>query len=324
MNVIQLLFDYSVKADRSKLGGRIGGALARRVLRRAGFRTTIVSVDGVLIDFPVTHGQPHLWARNPNNSKCLGRVARAVALKYPESLMIDVGANIGDSSAIIRSAGVENRILAIEGVNQFYAVLHTNAVKLGNIDTVNCFVGTKSEIASPSVKVMASGNAVVGMINKEKNKDNQEPEIEFSSLTGIVENRAPDTTVKLIKTDIEGFDIPVIDSSIDLITSHRPVIFMELHVSDGDEVNTQVSWKSLFAALQTAGYDRAFYWHNSDDLMALVRLDDTEGLEVLNQFYRNRHGHMYADVCIVHAQDSEISSAILTAELANARSMRPS
>ncbi|MET0218106.1 MAG: FkbM family methyltransferase [Burkholderiales bacterium] len=284
------------------------------------------SVDGCEIYFPALHETPFHWKFMPDNSKSLGRIAMACAGNYPESVIVDVGANVGDSAAIIRSRGVRNRIISVEGVAEFHDVLVRNAELLGDVTPVLAFVAASEHRAAANLRVVPGGNAVVY-----ENPDDfgiragSLPMIdgEFLKLEQVVGQHAPGATVKLLKTDIEGYDLPVLNGSLEFIARHRPLVYLELHVSGQDEQVRGVSWRDLWSNLRELGYAQALYWYNSDDFLCMLDLNrDDHVIRDIHDYFRNRSGRLYLDVCLIHGEDAALAETVYAGEKLHAQALR--
>lgn len=279
------------------------------------------SVDGCEIYFPALHETLFCWKFDPDNSKSIGRVAAVCAEAYPSSVILDVGANVGDSAAIIRSQGVRNTIVAVEGAAEFYQVLARNAQLLGSIVPVLSFVGAVPRTAMAKLVVLAGGNAVVH--ERSGAEAACERRIEFITLDQVVERHAPGARVKLVKTDIEGYDLPVLNGSLDFIATHRPVVYLELHVSSGDEQSRGASWRDLWSNLRRLGYTKALYWYNSNDFLCMLDLNRDESvIQDIHDYFRNRSGRLYLDVCLLHGEDAALAEAIHARERLHAQTLR--
>ena len=284
------------------------------------------SIDGREIYFPALHETPFHWKFVPDNSKSLGRIAAACANKYPQSVIVDVGANVGDSAAIIRSCGVRNRIISVEGVAEFHEVLVRNAELLGDVIPVLAFIAASEHRASANLRVLPGGNAVVYETPDAFGipaGSMQSIEGEFLSIDQVVERHAPGATVKLLKTDIEGYDLPVLHGSLEFIGRHRPIVYLELHVSSQDEQVRGVSWRDLWSKLRALGYAKALYWYNSDDFLCMLDLERDDSVTGdIHDYFRNRAGRLYLDVCLIHGEDSGLAEAVYAGEKSLARSLR--
>src|SRR5215468_3310141 len=75
----------------------------REWLVRHGDPVVQFDLDGSKMLAPLSHELPLTRKRLPCYSANLGRIAAQVKGKYPDLTVIDIGANIGDSAAIVRS-----------------------------------------------------------------------------------------------------------------------------------------------------------------------------------------------------------------------------
>jgi hypothetical protein len=81
---------------------------------------------------------------NPSFNSELGRIASSVYTKYPEMVGVDVGANIGDTAAIIRSA-CPAPIVCVEGDELLANVLTENLRVLGDASVVQLYLSDSRE-----------------------------------------------------------------------------------------------------------------------------------------------------------------------------------
>ena len=304
--------------------GRVASKLFRLATKNAG-ASVVYSVDGILLGVPPSHGTPFLWCVNKDYSKSLGRIAAACSRKYPNSVLIDIGANIGDSAAIIRSQGVKNTIISVEGVQKFFDILQSNIPQLGNTIPVKAFIGTSHSHTYVKIRVTDAGNAHIYEDAEDygTEKTGLDTRAEFITITDLAKRYASDDEVKLIKTDIECYDIPVLNGSLDFISRHLPVIFLELHIRDIDEKVKGVSWRDMWSNLKRLGYSKALYWYNSCDFLCMLDLDTDESvIDDIHGYLRNRAGLIYADVCLIHKNDDDLADAAYKLEKQHAIDLR--
>ena len=332
--MLQTVFNYAININHPNVASRfqyhlnrLQYYLAKKIIKIISNKDSLVvySVDGIDIKFPPQHGTPYEWKFNREYSKSLGRIAKAMYSKYPDSTIIDAGANVGDSAAIIRSAGVDNLIISIEGFKEYYDILCLNAKSMGNVVPVSCFLDSVEHESKINLRTGGIGNTV---IYEDKDLYTQKAVVEsidvkFRSLKYIIDNFSPNAQVKLLKTDIEGYDIPVINGSMDIINQHKPIIFFELHISSMEEKGKGVTWRELFSNLKKASYKKAMFWRNSNEYELTVELDDDCVLEDVIEYYRNRKGLIYADVCVIHESDLDLAEQMRKAERLYALKLRP-
>ncbi|MEY3402197.1 MAG: hypothetical protein RLZZ86_1812, partial [Cyanobacteriota bacterium] len=72
--------------------------------------------------------------------RILGIIAKYVFVKYPDTTAIDIGANVGDTAALIQEFQ-PIPTLCIEGNPEYFSFLERNAQIIGNIEIAYCFIG---------------------------------------------------------------------------------------------------------------------------------------------------------------------------------------
>lgn len=93
------------------------------------------------IVLPRGHTLDHFRSRWQRYDQTLEDIAFIVHEKYPDATVIDVGANVGDTAAVI-CARQDLPVLAIEGNSRFIPYLRENARRLGpHVEVLECFVG---------------------------------------------------------------------------------------------------------------------------------------------------------------------------------------
>jgi FkbM family methyltransferase len=277
------------------------------------------------LTMPLKHQFPVMEKYDPEQSKSIGRVARIVSDKYPDSVFFDIGANVGDTAAIMRTYA-PNTIYAVEGVDYFYRLLEKNAASIAAIHPVKAYISYDNQDRDVQLKVMASGNAVVYPDNDLFGTDTQgstNERIETTTLEQLVKKLGITKPVKFLKTDIEGLDLPVLNASIDFIAANKPVLYFECHVCNAFDTSYGVTFIDFASSLRQIGYVAMLYWDNSREFQHAIALDDTALLMDFDALYRNRNGFRYADVCMVHADDADIAQSIRISEREHFVSQRP-
>jgi hypothetical protein len=72
------------------------------------------------------YGFPNYYNRFPLYGKNIQLLGKLVSGKYPDGTFIDIGANIGDTIALWRTAGVKNHIEAYESNLKYFKLLDRN------------------------------------------------------------------------------------------------------------------------------------------------------------------------------------------------------
>ena len=135
------------------------------------------------------------------------------------SVILDIGANVGSHSlywAIERKA---QKVYSFEPYTQTYEILETN-IKLNNLEKIvfPSNKGLSNETCNAKVKSFWERN--VGGTSFEKNS---EGDFEFVSVDSL---NIPEK-IDLIKIDVEGHEMEVLEGAIKTIFNNKPIIVIE-------------------------------------------------------------------------------------------------
>lgn len=310
--IIQLIFDY---INNSKKNIYFKIKLKLFLLFRSIISNKLIKykIKNQTIYFPVLHGTLQTWMRSPNYSLNLGRVCKIYSDKYCENSIIDIGANIGDSCAIIRGHGVKNKIIAVEGVKNFYDVLLKNIDLLRNVIPVEKFI-TIGDNNNLKLRTLNDYNASLVYDEKlYKNETITLKELDTNkqiSLEGLL-NKFDCKDFKFLKIDIEGLDLPLLIQNLNLISQYQPIIFFECHVDEILEKVHDYKIVDFLHSLRKLNYEKISFWNEDGDFILnsdLSRIDQ-EILDILNK-YKNKWGKNYLDICTYHKNDSDIAEKV--------------
>ncbi|HUI60605.1 MAG TPA: hypothetical protein VLX90_10300, partial [Steroidobacteraceae bacterium] len=149
---------------------------------------------------PVDHALDRYQAKWKRYDRALGEIARLVWQKYPNSTAVDIGANVGDSAALINTYH-DIPTLCIEGGEAFLAFLRENARRIGpHVVVEAAFVG---DSASANVYALQSTEAGTAKLVSDPNRA---ADIRVRSLDALLSGAAGFSHPRLIKTDTDGFD----------------------------------------------------------------------------------------------------------------------
>lgn len=84
------------------------------------------------IKIPFSHNLPVVIISHKNYNTNLPRIAIYVNSKYPDSSIIDIGANVGDTAALLRSF-TDYPITCVEGDTKFFDLLKSNTQQMKGI-----------------------------------------------------------------------------------------------------------------------------------------------------------------------------------------------
>ncbi len=150
----------------------------------------------------------------------LDRICAAL-LTDPAGVVLDVGANIGTTSAIFSQHVPDGQIYAFEPGPNVFAALQANVAAngLGNVEPLNLAVAAK-----PGTIRFAEDAAFGHIVS-----DGSGCDTAAVSIDDFVTSRAL-KRVDLIKIDVEGFEKGVLEGAVETIARFAPTIYMEFNL----------------------------------------------------------------------------------------------
>jgi FkbM family methyltransferase len=240
---------------------------ARKALVRLGDPVVRHRVGAIELELPLSHELPFYRHDHPDYDRPIARIARELA-----GPVVDIGANVGDTAAAIRTE-TDVPILCVEGDERFFALLARNAKRLGDVELEQAFVD-----APARGRVRRSA----GTAQIERGPD----ELPAKPLTRVLDDHPRFARPALLKLDTDGMDLPILRANIEFLARLRPVVFFEYDPHLGAEPD-------VFELLREAGYRRAEWFENTGTIARTVQLP-----EHLHEWYVGHGGSRYADVCV--------------------------
>jgi FkbM family methyltransferase len=264
-----------------------------------------VQVGRFKISMPANNVQLVHYMLYPDLNSQLGRLALVIAKKYPNMTTIDVGANVGDTIAVIKSA-VDTPIIGIEGDDLSYAFLEKNCRQFSNVTTIKTFLGEKSQDVKAELKKSGWNTTIVPTSEGEA--------ISFRTLDEVLatEQMKP-AGIKLLKTDVEGFDTIVLRGAYKTIETNRPVLFFEYNRDRMQEIG-EAGLPTLLG-FGNYGYNKIVFFDHKGRLLMSTSMKNKDEITYLHQYARGKNNLLgYYDICIFHQQDDDIADEFLKIE----------
>ncbi len=262
------------------------------------------TIEGQSLILPISSDLPLILDVLPQYSTNIVRIVEGVHKAYPDLTIVDIGANIGDTVAMLR-AKVRCPVLCIEGNDVFFGILKENVRDLGpEIFLENSFIGAESKETSGRV-IAERGTARIEVTPGKST-------VSFLALRDVLTRHPQFGQAKFIKIDTDGFDCQILQGNMELLAQLKPVVFFEYDPrlfsplkKDGFEV---------FESLRGAGYTETLVYDNTGDYLLSARLEDQRLLKDVDQFYRGRLDR-YCDICAFHREDEALVKQIRESEV---------
>jgi FkbM family methyltransferase len=263
------------------------------------------SLGSYRLRVPLSHELPFYKRRLPGYALNLGKVSLYAGRKYPDLTMIDIGANVGDSIAIVRNYS-DHPVLCLEGEPRFFQLLKENTRHLPAVEIEQTFIGAVGDQVS---SVSASrGNAEVRLGSAPSRAN-------ICSLSEALSRHPRFATAKLLKIDAEGFDCRIIAAEAGLLRRAKPVLFFEYDPKSSELVGQQAF--PVFAQLSSLGYSTILVYQNVGRYLMSLNLNQNDALEDLHHLISDLGG--YCDVVAFHREDADLAISLRASEYASRR-----
>ncbi|MFK7891364.1 MAG: FkbM family methyltransferase [Granulosicoccus sp.] len=207
-------------------------------------------LNGSFIELDYTHSLPDYQKEHPSYDRFLPHLVKYLP---DNSVVIDVGANIGDTLVAMVGSNSSLEYISIEADDEFFSDLEKNAELLRatneklKITTVKQLVG----IDVDDVSLAGSGGTKYAVPGggqlKSKSLDKTLGELNIDQLS-----------LSLLKTDVDGYDWDIIRSSYNVL-KHCPYVFFECEYKNDSQLK---EYKDLFDELITRGYTKFAFFDN--------------------------------------------------------------
>jgi FkbM family methyltransferase len=304
----QWLLDMALNTPVTGLGNcaryRLFRGLRRLRLLISDPRVTF-SLRAYNLRVPLSHELPFYRRHFADYAANLGRVSFYARQKYPDLTMIDVGANIGDSVAIVRSYG-DIPVLCLEGEPRFFRLLKENTCNLPTVEIEQIFIGAPGDQIS---SIDANGGNAQVLLGQTRSRAS------ICTLSEALARHPRFSAAKLLKIDAEGFDCRIIASDANLLKKTKPILFFEYYPKCAELIGQKAF--PVFTTLSSLGYSMILIYQNLGRYFISLTLDQQDALQDLHHFISDLGG--YFDVAAFHEEDLEIAINIRAAEYANRR-----
>jgi FkbM family methyltransferase len=240
----------------------------RKLVLRRGDPLVRYRIGTVELELPLSHELPFYRKDHPAYAENVGRIAAELG-----GPVVDIGANVGDTAAIVRAAS-DVPILCVEGDDRFFAILRRNAARIDPpLELEHAYVDAPPrasvERGRGTARLVAGGTAV-----------------RTRTLAEILSDHPGFAEPALVKIDTDGHDVAIVLAELQLLEHLRPALFFEYDPHLGAD-------PVVFQRLAEIGYRTAHVYENTGELARVVALD-----EDIHSAYVGHGGARYADILV--------------------------
>ena len=262
-------------------------------------RKVVREVQGVRMVLPWPHRLPDYAGADGPYGQNLVSLARLLAQDDPPLRVLDVGANVGDSTLQILDAA-DARVLCIEADPYYLEYLHLNVDPHAGVEVVEALLTPDEQTgATTAVRVGGttrfthgtSGDALGSVTPADLRK--QHPDFD---------------DLRLIKSDTDGYDVVLVPAVAEAWSDSRPVLFFEYdpHLTRLAGNDPDAVWPRL----ASLGYREVAVWGNGGHAVGRTTVDEISGKMAPLEEKIGLRKTAYWDVAVVHEKD-EVARAAL-------------
>jgi FkbM family methyltransferase len=269
----------------------------RRLIVRLSNPLVEIRVAGAPLLAPLSHDLPLYQRSFAHYDTALPRLARHLqAARGVPLVVVDVGANIGDSAAALL-ASPDTRVLAIEGEERFFRLLTANVTANrtpwgDRLTPVHCLLGERAETVAATIDVRRG----TGRLRPSKKV------IALRTLADVVDEHPAFRDAGLVKIDTDGFDIAILRGARPWLSAARPVLFFEYDPHFWRPITPDGA--RVFRELADVGYGHLLAYDNFGWLLWSGTVHDQRRLEELDAWLSGRNSSVYVDLCVFPATEA--------------------
>jgi FkbM family methyltransferase len=207
----------------------------------------------------------HLLPIYKQKNRLYDQFLPVLANRLPKnSIVVDVGANIGDSCKGMYSSNSCLSFVCVEPDAKFFEYLKFNTRK---IPKANLF------LYKLLVTESSASFKLVGKNGTKSMEVSNRSSIKTTTLDDLCADLDVNSQISLIKSDVDGFDFDVLLSGRSIILKKQPLVFAEFSFIDSSSLN---KYLDIVNFLISASYISAYIFRNTGEFECSMDLNQLE------------------------------------------------
>jgi len=211
---------------------------------------------------PWSHNLPLILRKNPLYETEIGRLASHLSKTDGELLMIDIGANIGDTIAALPPLG-RAKFLCVEGSERYFGLLRKNYESDPRTVLLFALLTDVPAQANGARLKETEGTAHVDMI------EGSAAAAPWLTLDEIVGKYPAFANANFVKVDVDGYDLRTLRGATTFLERAKPCLHIEVGPQlwreyGGCEVSDGLAFLSKFGYKDVLVYDNLGYFITRD------------------------------------------------------------
>jgi FkbM family methyltransferase len=268
-------------------------AIAMRLIRR--FRSDPIvrlRVGGRVLLMPWSHNLPLILRNNPLYEAEIGRLARHLSETDGQLVLVDVGANIGDTIATLPKLD-RAKFLCIDGSERYFDLLRQNYAADAQVKVEFALLTDGTDQTSSTRIKEGQGTAHV------ETAESSGTAAPCLTLDQLLERYPEFKNANFCKVDTDGYDLRVLRGATAFLRQAKPCLHIEVapqhwRLYGGCEVADGLAFLSSF------GYEELLVYDNLGYFIARDRTENPRVLGLLANYAMRRPAWFYYNVIAFH------------------------
>lgn len=248
----------------------------------------IFKVGNYELLYPEGHDFPQIFHHYPQYARNLQLIISNLFKYNPDLMMIDVGANIGDTAVLVKQIA-DIPILCIEGDDKFIPYLEKNTSSMHNISISRTFLGDDSNNNKKLNKFYHEGTMRLV-------KDEIGDTLNLFTLDDILKDFPQFINARFLKVDTDGFDYNVLKGASNYLQRVKPVIFFEYDREFMENINE--NGLNVFPYLESLNYSQLIFYDNYGRFILSTDIKNLHLIRQLHNYIDKKYAAFpYFDIC---------------------------
>jgi FkbM family methyltransferase len=152
-------------------------------------------------------------------------IAQCAQFIRPDGIVVDVGANIGVHTVHFADLARSGKVISLEPARSTFAYLLQNVNDLPNVIPLNVAL---SDTTGVHLFFVATDNAYSGLRDTKRKHILRTESVACFKGDDILLTMLQNQRVDLVKIDVEGLEMQVLNGMRELLIAHKPIIFCEI------------------------------------------------------------------------------------------------
>ncbi|WP_426671948.1 FkbM family methyltransferase [Mucilaginibacter sp. McL0603] len=276
-------------------------------IREAPTGMSIVKVGNFDVSINNNNGIKNCYLYYKDYGRQLLRITSFLARNYSDLEVIDVGANLGDSVALIKS-GADVPVICIEGDKDILDRFKLNTSNFKNVKLIPTFLSDKKH--EQDCEITNKGHNLTITPSSSRNGTEK---LYFSSIDTLLEESVLNQRCKLLKIDTEGHDLKILRGSEKFLAEVKPTILFEFNRNNLDQLEKDPA--QIFHWLLEKNYRKILFYESDGRFMFSSDLSDAQFIKQIFNYVDGKNSKIYyLDLIVFHADFSDKANEFIKNE----------